>query len=96
MPGGRKPGVLAGCSVLQEFEHQLFCRAGVQRSVRSLRGQLCRRLEVPEQFSSLRLGGSSSSSSERLRMSSLQKEGSSGSLPGGWMTTAHKRRETVP
>ena len=33
---------LAGCSVLQEFEHQLFCRAGVQRSVRSLRGQLCR------------------------------------------------------
>ena len=63
MPGGRKPGVLAGCSVLQEFEHQLFCRAGVQRSVRSLRGQLCRGLGVPEQFSSLRLGGSRSSCS---------------------------------
>ena len=56
MPRGRRPGVLAGCSVLQEFEDQLFCGAGVQRSDRSLRGQLCRRLGVPEQFTSLRLG----------------------------------------
>ena len=56
MPGGRRPGVLAGCSALQEFEDQLFCRAGVQRSDRSLRGQLCRKLGVPELFTSSRLG----------------------------------------
>ena len=56
MPGSRKPGVLAGCSVLQGFEDQLFCRTGVQRSVRSLRGQLFRRLGVSEQFTSSRLG----------------------------------------
>ena len=37
---------MAGCSALQEFEDQLFCRAGVQRSA----------VRIYKEFTSLRLG----------------------------------------